>query len=190
MAISKEELIKKINDWRKDKSTKLSDDYLDYLDSYIAPKNISVFAVDDDSGEELDDYTPEFEAAQAEVLNDLCLNDDDIDEIMSNTVESDKPHDKELAGETTPEEDFMQRAAEGKIPATSGVLAGDLTPEEIEMIQMFRNKKQPPKSADIAGDKTPEEKEMLKLAAGQTVSDERLKNITNRLARNLSKHRW
>lgn len=176
MAISKEELIKKINDWRKDKNIKLSDDYLEYLDGYITPKNISVFAVDDDTGEELDDYTPEFEAAQAEVLDDLGLNDSEIDEIMGNTASSDKPHDNELAGETTPEEDFMQRAAEGKVPATSGVLVGDLTPEEIEMIQMMRAGKQPPKSKELAGETTPEEKEML--------------NITNRLAKNLSKHRW
>ena len=76
---------------------------------------------------------------------------------------SDKPHDEELAGETTPEEDFMQRAAEGKIPATQNVLAGDLTPEEIKMIQMMRAKKQASENTD---------------------------NITNRLARNLSKHRW
>ena len=104
---------------------------------------------------------------------------------------SDKPHDKELAGETTPEEDFMQRAVEGKIPATSGVLAGDLTPEEIEMIRMMRAKKQAPKkNAGLAGETTPEEDEMLKLASSQTLSDERFKNITNRLAKSLSKHRW
>lgn len=89
---------------------------------------------------------------------------------------SDKPHDEELAGETTPEEDFMQRAAAGKVPATSGVLAGDLTPEEVEMIQMMRAGKKLPKSNKLAGETTPEEKEML--------------NITNRLAKNLSKHRW
>jgi len=104
--------------------------------------------------------------------------------------EDDKPHDEELAGEKTPEEDFMQRAAAGQIPATSGVLAGDLTPEEIEMIQMMRAGKQPPKSKELAGETTPEEKEMLKLAESQTLSDERFKNITNRLAKNLSKHRW
>lgn len=89
---------------------------------------------------------------------------------------SDKPHDEELAGETTPEEDFMQRVAAGEVPATSGVLAGDLTPEEVEMIQMMRAGKQPPKNDGLAGETTPEEKEML--------------NITNRLAKNLSKHRW
>lgn len=182
MAISKDELIKKINNWRKDKNIKLSDDYLDYLDSYITPKGIDVFVIDDDTGEELDDYTPEFEAAQAEVLNDLGLSDNEIDEIMGNSTpddpdkSSDKPHDEELAGKKTPEEDFMQRAAAGKVPATSGVLAGDLTPEEIEMIQMMRAGKQPPKNDGLAGEKTPEEKEML--------------NITNRLANNLSKHRW
>lgn len=87
----------------------------------------------------------------------------------------DKPHDKKLAGEKTPEEDFMQRAVEGKVPATSGVLAGDLTPEEIEMIQMMRAGKQ---SKDTG------------LADSQTLSDERFKNVTNRLAKNLSKHRW
>ena len=182
MAISKEELKKKIDDWRKDKNIKLSDDYLDYLDSYITPKGIDVFVIDDDTGEELDDYTPEFEAAQAEVLNDLGLSDNEIDEIMGNSTpddpdkSSDKPHDEELAGEKTPEEDFMLRAAAGEVPATSGVLAGDLTPEEIEMIQMMRAGKQPPKSKELAGETTPEEKEML--------------NITNRLAKNLSKHRW
>lgn len=182
MAISKDELIKKINNWRKDKNIKLSDDYLDYLDSYITPKGIDVFVIDDDTGEELDDYTPEFEAAQAEVLNDLGLSDNEIDEIMGNSTpddpdeSSDKPHDEELAGEKTPEEDFMQRAAAGEVPATSGVLAGDLTPEEVEMIQMMRAGKQPPKSKELTGETTPEEKEML--------------NITNRLAKNLSKHRW
>lgn len=103
---------------------------------------------------------------------------------------SEKPHDEELAGEKTPEEDFMERAAAGEVPATSGVLAGDLTPEEIEMIQMMRAGKQPPKSKELAGETTPEEKEMLKLAGNQTLSDERFKNITNRLAKNLSKHRW
>ena len=55
-------------------------------------------------------------------------------------------------------------------------LAGDLTPEEIEMIQMMRAGKRPPKSKGLAGETTPEENEML--------------NITNRLAKNLSKHRW
>lgn len=89
---------------------------------------------------------------------------------------SEKPHDKGLASETTPEEDFMLRVAEGKVPATSSVLAGDLTPEEIEMVQMMRAGKQPSKSTELAGETTPEEKEML--------------NITNRLAKNLSKHRW
>lgn len=89
---------------------------------------------------------------------------------------SDKPHDEELAGEITPEEDFMQRAAAGEVPATSGVLASDLTPEEVEMIQMMRAGKQPPKNDGLAGETTPEEKEML--------------NITNRLAKNLSKYRW
>lgn len=69
---------------------------------------------------------------------------------------SDKPHDNKLA--------------------TSNALAGDLTPEEIEMIQMMRAGKQPSKNDGLAGETTPEEKEML--------------NITNRLAKNLSKHRW
>lgn len=189
MALSRDELIKKINNWRKDKNINLSDDYLDYLDAYIKPKGIDVFVTDDDTGEELDDYTPEFEASQAEVLNDLGLSDNEIDEIMGNSISdnsdatpddpdklSDKPHDKGLVGEITPEEDFMQRAAVGKIPVTSGILAGDLTPEEIEMIQMMRAGKKPPKSNGLAGETTPEENEML--------------NITNRLAKNLSKHRW
>lgn len=224
MAISRDELNNMIQKWRNgsseanSKSSKLQDAYLEYLDNYIKPKNISVFAVDDDTGEELDDYTPEFEAAQAEVMNDLGLGDDDMELIFNgegdfNDFEteyddkglpikaadktpddpdesSDKPHDEELAGEKTPEEDFMERAAAGEVPATSGVLAGDLTPEEIEMIQMMRAGKQPPKSKELAGETTPEEKEMLKLAGNQTVSDKRMKNITNRLAINLSKHRW
>jgi len=96
--------------------------------------------------------------------------------LEGNDESSDKPHDEELAGEKTPEEDFMERAAAGEVPATSGVLAGDLTPEEIKMIQMMRAGKQPPKSTELAGETTPEEKEML--------------NITNRLAKNLSKHHW
>lgn len=99
--------------------------------------------------------------------NDNTL--DDPDEL------SEKPHDKKLTGETTPEEDFMLRVVEGKVPATRGVLAGDLTPEEIEMIHMMRAKKQ---SKDTG------------LADSQTLSDERFKNITNRLAKNLSSHRW
>lgn len=204
MAISREELSNMIQKWRNgsskanSKSSKLQDAYLEYLDSILEKQGYDTFATDPDTGEELDDYTPEFEATQAEVMDDLGLGEDDMDLIFNgegdfdgydDDTPSDKPHDEELAGEKTPEEDFMQHAAEGKIPATSGVLAGDLTPEEIEMIQMFRNKKQP-HDEELAGEKTPEEKEMLKLAAGQTVSDERLKNITNRLARNLSKHRW
>lgn len=94
---------------------------------------------------------------------------DDPDEL------SERPHDEGFAGEKTPEEDFMLRVAEGKVPATRGVLAGDLTPEEIEMIHMMRAKKQ---SKDTG------------LADSQTLSDERFKNITNRLAKNLSSHRW
>ena len=206
MAISRDELIKKINNWRKgNRMDELSDAYLEYLDSILEKEGYDTFATDPDTGEELDDYTPEFEATQAEVLDDLGLSDIEIDMIMNgewpnpNTVwpgtnqkvwsesgitkqpdnpdeSSDKPHDEELAGEKTPEEDFMQRAAEGKVPATSGVLAGDLTPEEIKMIQMMHAKKQPQKNAGLAGETTPEENEML--------------NITNRLARNLSKHRW
>lgn len=107
---------------------------------------------------------------ELKALYDADKTPDDPDE------SSDKPHDEELAGETTPEEDFMQRAVAGKIPATSNVLAGDLTPEEIEMIQMMRAGKKPQKSNGLAGETTPEEKEMF--------------NITNRLAKNLSKHRW
>lgn len=126
----------------------------------------------------------QYDAMDGDWSEDKLLDMLDADE------SSDKPHDEELAGETTPEEDFMQRAAAGKVPATSGVLAGDLTPEEIEMIQMMRAGKQPPKSKELAGETTPEEKEMLKLAGNQTLSDERMKNITNRLAINLSKHRW
>ena len=248
MAISRDDLYKNIMKWRdgsskaNSASKRLQNDYLDYLDSVLASKGVNTFAVDPDTGKEGGDYTPEFEATQAEVMEDLGLGDDDMDLIFngegdfddydsdesltiggtdiykepfteeqlatlrkddiynklstdefnalqaadraaaktihdaklkrakellegSGDTPSDKPHDTELAGETTPEEDFMQRAAEGKIPATSGVLAGDLTPEEIKMIQMFRNK-------------------------NQMVSDERMKNITNRLAVNLSKHRW
>lgn len=133
----------------------------------------------------------QYDAMDGDWSEDKLLDMLDADDTPDDPDESsDKPHDKELAGETTPEEDFMQRAAEGKIPATSGVLAGDLTPEEIEMIRMMRAGKQPPKSKELAGETTPEEKEMLKLAGNQTVSDERMKNITNRLAINLSKHRW
>lgn len=224
MAISRDKLNSMIQKWRNgsseanSKSSKLQDAYLEYLDSILEKQGYDTFATDLDTGEELDDYTPEFEATQAEVMDDLGLDNDDMELIFNgegdfNDFEteyddkglpvksadktpddpdesSDKPHDKELAGETTPEEDFMQRAAEGKIPATSGVLAGDLTPGEIEMIQMMRAGKQPPKSKELAGKTTPEEEEMLKLAGNQTVSDERMKNITNRLARNLSKHRW
>lgn len=126
-----------------------------------------------------------------EALNKLDAEDVPADKVPDDPDESsEKPHDEELAGEKTPEEDFMERAAAGEVPATSGVLAGDLTPEEIEMIQMMRAGKQPPKSKELAGETTPEEEEMLKLAGNQTVSDERMKNITNRLAINLSKHRW
>ena len=136
-------------------------------------------------------YGDENADAIKRMYKELAIPEEKVDKTPDDPDESsDKPHDDELAGETTPEEDFMQRAAEGKIPATSSVLAGDLTPEEIEMIQMMRAGKQPPKSKELSGETTPEEKEMLKLAGNQTVSDERMKNITNRLAINLSKHRW
>lgn len=131
------------------------------------------FYADEALGDWDDEYVSDEQLAAHEEQMKKELGDktpDDPDE------SSEKPHDEELAGETTPEEDFMERAAEGKVPATSGVLAGDLTPEEIEMIQMMRAGKQPPKSKELAGETTSEEKEML--------------NITNRLAKNLSKHRW
>lgn len=228
MAISRDKLNNMIQKWRNgsseanSKSSKLQDAYLEYLDSILEKEGYDTFATDPDTGKELDEYTPEFETTQAEVMKDLGLGDDDMELIFNgegdfNDFEteyddkglpikssdksydktpddpdelSDKPHDEGLAGETTPEEDFMQRAAEGKIPATSGVLAGDLTPEEIEMIRMMRAKKQPKKNAGLAGETTPEEDEMLKLVSNQTLSDERFKNITNRLAKTLSKHRW
>lgn len=143
------------------------------------------FYADDALGDWDDEYVSDEQlAAHEEQMKKDLETPDDPDE------SSEKPHDEELAGEKTPEEDFMERAAAGEVPATSGVLAGDLTPEEIEMIQMMRAGKQPPKSKDLAGETTPEEKEMLKLAGNQTLSDERFKNITNRLAKNLSKHRW
>lgn len=117
--------------------------------------------MDDNGGEgEADDsygYIQLKAIPKLDELKAIYETPDDPDE------SSDKPHDEGLAGETTPEEDFMLRAAAGEIPATSGVLAGDLTPEEIEMIHMMRAKKQAPKNTG---------------------------NITNRLAKNLSKHRW
>lgn len=135
-------------------------------------------AFDAMSDEDKEDVLIQISNAQPYILDhEKVLAMLDADETPDDPDElSEKPHDKRLAGETTPEEDFMQRAAEGKVPATSGVLAGDLTPEEIEMIQMMRAGKQPSKSTELAGETTPEEKEML--------------NITNRLAKNLSKHRW
>ena len=126
---------------------------------------------DDNLGEWDDEYIPDekLEQVKKDLKKDLETPDDPDES-------SEKPHDEELAGEKTPEEDFMERVAAGEVPATSGVLAGGLTPEEIEMIQMMRAGKQPPKSKELAGETTPEEKEML--------------NVTNRLAKNLSKHRW
>ena len=85
MAISKEELVNKINDWRKDHNRNgLADAYLEYLDSILEKEGVDTFVTDPDTGEEGDDYTPEFEATQAEVLNDLGLSDKEIDEIMGN----------------------------------------------------------------------------------------------------------
>lgn len=143
---------------------KLTDEQWEDISSKLTP-GVSI----DDIKKVLSDSSYEYDD---EDIKDILagVSPDDPDE------SSDKPHDEELAGETTPEEDFMQRAAAGEVPATSGVLAGDLTPEEVEMIQMMRAGKQPPKNDGLAGETTPEEKEML--------------NITNRLAKNLSKHRW
>lgn len=179
MAISRDELNNMIQKWRNgsseanSKSSKLQDAYLEYLDSLLEKEGYDTFVVDHDTGEETGDYTPEFEATQAEVMDDLGLGDDDMELIFNgegdfNDFEtdyddkglpikspdnkdksSDKPHDNVLAGETTPEEDLMLRVATGNAPATSNVLAGETTPEENEML-----------------------------------------NITNRLAKNLSKHRW
>lgn len=143
---------------------KLTDEQWEDISSKLTP-GVSI----DDIKKVLSDSSYEYDD---EDIKDILagVSPDDPDE------SSDKPHDEELAGEKTPEEDFMQRAAAGEVPATSGVLAGDLTPEEVEMIQMMRAGKQPPKSKGLAGETTPEEEEML--------------NITNRLAKNLSKHRW
>lgn len=188
MAISKEELLRRLDEVTEKTSAEdarnLFDDLSDYLnDTYDGPQ-----PWDDNTG----DVTPEYAAWEKKALEDLGLEESIFDTLNAlqeagNTTSSDdtpddpdesseKPHDEELAGEKTPEEDFMERAAAGEVPATSGVLAGDLTPEEIEMIQTMRAGKQPPKSKELAGETTPEEKEML--------------NITNRLAKNLSKHRW
>ena len=149
-------------------------------------------AFDAMSDEDKEDVLIQISNAQPDILDHKkVLAMLDADETPDDPDESsDEPHDEELAGEKTPEEDFMERAAAGEVPATSGVLAGDLTPEEIEMIQMMRAGKQLPKSKELAGETTPEEDEMLKLAGNQTLSDERFKNVTNRLAKNLSKHRW
>lgn len=190
MAISRDELLRRLDEVSDKTSATdardLFNDLSDYLnDTYDGPQ-----PWDDNTG----DVTPEYAAWEKKALEDLGIDESVFDTLNAlqeagssissdadNTPDdpdesSDKPHDEELAGEKTPEEDFMQRAAAGEVPATSGVLAGDLTPEEIEMIQMMRAGKQPPKNDGLAGETTPEEKEML--------------NITNRLAKNLSKHRW
>ena len=86
MAISRDDLINKVNDWRKDKNINLSSDFFEYLDDYVASKDISIFAVDSDTGEELGDYTPEYTALRAEVLNDLGISYNEIDEIMNNST--------------------------------------------------------------------------------------------------------
>lgn len=132
----------------------------------------------DDSGDDeyLDDYNNIHKAVLPpydEFVSYISSKEDTPDD---QDKSSDKPHDNELAGETTPEEELMLRVAAGNAPATTNTLTGDLTPEEIEMIQMMRAGKQLPKNDGLAGDLTPEENEML--------------NITNRLAKNLSKHRW
>lgn len=266
MAISREELIKKINDWRKDKNRDgLPDAYLEYLDSILEKEGVDTFATDPDTGEELDDYTPEFEAVSAEVMDDLGVSGDEIDEIMGNgnpdnninnknpdsylnsisdgdgldyyrygpytpedeaklynnpeyrslsekivsglisgkSIEklreeigplmskrqkmaidilhgssadnvpddpdksSDKPHDKELAGETTLEEELL--------------LKPNMPPEEFSKIAAEkRGAKKGEAAPDMKNDK----------ALNNVLSDARFKNVTNRLAKNLSKHRW
>lgn len=155
----------------------------DVIDIYDAVKDPDFKkAFDAMSDEDKEDVLIQISNAQPDIFDHekvlaMLDADDNTDSVPDDPDESsDKPHDEELAGEKTPEEDFMERAAAGEVPATSGVLAGDLTPEEIEMIQMMRAGKQPPKSTELAGETTPEENEML--------------NITNRLAKNLSKHRW
>ena len=172
MAITKEqkdELAKKIHDAYIREFKEANPDNM--------PEDASDVELDEDFGIWLDSPHPEFPEWKYEEFMDDNGGEGEADDsyqyiqlkampkIDELRALYDKPHDEELAGETTPEEYFMQRAAEGKIPATSNVLAGDLTPEEINMIHMMR-----------AGKTKPEEKEML--------------NITNRLAKNLSKHRW
>lgn len=159
-----EEAIKYIEDRLNNGEYTNEDELIDDINNYIFD-----FGPDDIYGEEGNKAYNELYKKFIKPGNKYKGNDDPDES-------SDKPHDEELAGETTPEEDFMQRAVAGKIPATSNVLAGDLTPEEIEMIQMMRAGKKPQKSNGLAGETTPEEKEMF--------------NITNRLAKNLSKHRW
>ena len=151
-------------------------DAIDIYDAVDDPDFKKAF--DAMSDEDKEDVLIQISNAQPDILDHKkVLAMLDADESPDDADESpDKPHDKELAGETTPEEDLMLRVASGNAPATSNTLAGDLTPEEIEMIQMMRAGKQPPKSKELAGETTPEENEML--------------NITNRLAKNLSKHRW
>lgn len=181
MALTKEELIKKINDWRKDKSIKLSEDYLDYLDSYIIPKNIDVFAIDDDTGEELDDYTPEFEAAQAEVLNDLGLSDREIDEIMGNPVSADNSDESD---DKPHEEDILPDGEESE-------LEKKMTPEEFKIASNITGR-----STGDFEPETPEDVQFMLEANknGLKVSDERLKNVQsnsiNSIANTLKNYRW
>lgn len=153
---------------------KLTEEQWEDISSKLAPKMSA-----DDVKKVLSDSSYDYDDEDIEdiLVGIVPDGDADTDKVPDDPDESsEKPHDEGLAGEKTPEEDFMQRAAAGEVPATSNVLAGDLTPEEIEMIQMMRAGKEPPKNAGLADETTPEENEML--------------NITNRLAKNLSKHRW
>lgn len=134
------------------------DELIDDINDYLFD-----FGPDDLDGEEGNKAYSELYEKFIKPDNKYKGNEETSESSDKPSESSDKPHDEELAGETTPEEDFMLRAAEGKIPATQNVLAGDVTPEEIKMIQMMRAKKQASENTD---------------------------NITNRLARNLSKHRW
>lgn len=284
MAISKEELIKKIGDWRKgNKVDDLSDAYLEYLDSVLEKEGYDTFATDPDTGEELDDYTPEFEATQAEVLDDLGLSDREIEMIMNgewpnpNAVPwPKKPHgdtlviggtdifkepftEEQLAilhkdgayikltkdelaaiqaadrtkaktiydakikrarellegsgdsgtylnsmsdgdgldyyryGPYTDEDEAKLNSNPEYLNLSEKIASGKLSGKPIEKLREEIGplmSKQQKLAIDILRGSSSDKPHDTGLADSQTLSDERFKNITNRLAKNLSKHRW
>lgn len=138
-----------------------SDEYLDALVNYMndgAPEEVSELYDKDDVDNdivrsweqlvfentpyELAENAASREAAEADMKDDPDLTD----------VADDEPHDADLNGDTTPEEEAMLR------------LAGSDGDEA------------------LPGDTTPEEEAMLKLAGNNVLSDDTQRNIINAIS--------